>query len=446
MNSFVRLSILCSVLGSSLVGCSGKNAENPAPHEDLYPYLISDADSRKRIESYNKWSETSWDDCDLNDNYDRLHLLNSLLKFEETILKKIAARANARNDEGSAEGTIGVDPSAGYKKLNSLIYYTPKPQENVSTGAEATEVENQPDSDAVEYYWSRVEDVVTALDAPGGDRYLVPENLGWVQFYVSEAKRLASNDYWRVVAEWDFYTTEESVVHLVRMQKILKTLKSSDELVRAVEGEGLEFKLYWQKSQGFQWIEYYADSSSLYKQKNFDSFKRNVDAWVRLRYGWVTTSNELKDKKKLNIYMDAGEYSGGESQIVDWFSKTWIAISDSIELGIVWVDDDLTNRLNTLNLFPVNMIYTHDFTTTPYVSPGKTENKIVLPIGFRLTSFEHEMGHVLGLPDEYYTLWDSEKCRYRQYSSRANIMANSTLGKVLPKHGKRLKEIYGIED
>ncbi len=56
-------------------------------------------------------------------------------------------------------------------------------------------------------------------------------------------------------------------------------------------------------------------------------------------------------------------------------------------------------------------------------------------------SIAHEIGHVLGFRDQYYTLWDQDKCLYSIESNAADIMAISS-GRVLPYHWEALKQTY----
>lgn len=65
-----------------------------------------------------------------------------------------------------------------------------------------------------------------------------------------------------------------------------------------------------------------------------------------------------------------------------------------------------------------------------------------LPEITRAATISHEFGHVLGLGDEYYTVWASSKCQYTDYYDLGNIMSESGTGKVLPKHIEDLKKTY----
>jgi hypothetical protein len=59
-----------------------------------------------------------------------------------------------------------------------------------------------------------------------------------------------------------------------------------------------------------------------------------------------------------------------------------------------------------------------------------------------MKTFPHEFGHVLGFRDNYYTLWDSGSCVYKEQSNIGDIMSNHTSGQVLPRHWDVLKKTY----
>ncbi|MBC7742386.1 MAG: hypothetical protein H7061_09320 [Bdellovibrionaceae bacterium] len=57
-------------------------------------------------------------------------------------------------------------------------------------------------------------------------------------------------------------------------------------------------------------------------------------------------------------------------------------------------------------------------------------------------AFAHEFGHVMGLPDEYYTTWSEAECKYKIYSHPESIMSNHISGKPLARHWKMLADFY----
>jgi hypothetical protein len=57
-------------------------------------------------------------------------------------------------------------------------------------------------------------------------------------------------------------------------------------------------------------------------------------------------------------------------------------------------------------------------------------------------AFQHEMGHVLGFKDTYYTVWLPDSCTYREENNSADIMSNHRTGIVLSRHWEELDRAY----
>lgn len=74
-----------------------------------------------------------------------------------------------------------------------------------------------------------------------------------------------------------------------------------------------------------------------------------------------------------------------------------------------------------------------------FVSHSKKE--IHLFTYTRLATYRHEMGHVIGLPDEYYTTWQAGACEYYQNANEARIMSANT-GIVTPDNVARIRATY----
>ena len=59
-------------------------------------------------------------------------------------------------------------------------------------------------------------------------------------------------------------------------------------------------------------------------------------------------------------------------------------------------------------------------------------------------TFQHEMGHVLGFKDNYYTVWAPGACSYREEGNEADIMSNGGTGRVLDTHWEQLDRQYPV--
>jgi len=75
-----------------------------------------------------------------------------------------------------------------------------------------------------------------------------------------------------------------------------------------------------------------------------------------------------------------------------------------------------------------------------WVDTGTKE--IHITQGDHVKSIAHEFGHVLGLPDEYYSVWNENGCFYVNHFNPKNIMSQYTTGQVLQRHWDLLDKKY----
>jgi hypothetical protein len=131
------------------------------------------------------------------------------------------------------------------------------------------------------------------------------------------------------------------------------------------------------------------------------------------------------------LKMLAGDFSGGEKNF--WsFMKYWIGSSgEKISLKIVPSGADLYK-------FIVEPIYGGRAETSWKKHFLKLyPNKLTRTIA-------HELGHVFGFPDEYYTTYNYKTCKYKDEYNNGDIMSDSNSGIVMPEHWKTLKEKYPL--
>lgn len=71
------------------------------------------------------------------------------------------------------------------------------------------------------------------------------------------------------------------------------------------------------------------------------------------------------------------------------------------------------------------------------------QRKVLLFHNDSAKTIAHEIGHVLGFKDRYFTTWDAKRCVYTQSSLDTDIMSSHHTGSVLPEHWARLDREYG---
>ena len=63
----------------------------------------------------------------------------------------------------------------------------------------------------------------------------------------------------------------------------------------------------------------------------------------------------------------------------------------------------------------------------------------------RSLSIAHEIGHVLGFKDHYYSVWSREKCGYINQSLETDLMSDSSVGSVSDQEWNDLEDAYPVK-
>lgn len=138
------------------------------------------------------------------------------------------------------------------------------------------------------------------------------------------------------------------------------------------------------------------------------------------------------DPKTQTIYikMLAPEFAQKTSKLEQLFSGVWSTMGIKVE--IEWLSRAAENMFEIL---------LGDFGGRPFVAVDKRQ--MIMPPSTTSQDFSHEFGHVLGLPDQYYTRWNKFECEYIYEYDNSNIMSNHRAGGVVQKHHiEALQKVY----
>lgn len=167
------------------------------------------------------------------------------------------------------------------------------------------------------------------------------------------------------------------------------------------------------------------------RDKFISILKRNYES----SYGFYHNENVSRPSpKRISLRLNAGVFAGAEEAVSQAITSIWS--SAKIRLEIHWVD---------LNIFPGVYAFALGASTGERAYTDRTKKLVMLYPGGGITVIAHEIGHALGLSDEYYTLWDENKCEYELQIDEGNLMSIHQTGSVTPKAWKTLAEKYPVQ-
>lgn len=133
-------------------------------------------------------------------------------------------------------------------------------------------------------------------------------------------------------------------------------------------------------------------------------------------------------ERVFRLKLDAGDFREDKEKLRALLEKEWS--SPRHALRIEWVENDP-------QAYRVRAVFKTD---RSYVNHRE---RVMVIANFAFTrTVAHELGHVLGFDDHYYSVWNAQNCYYTQQSRLADLMSNSARGRLLPKHWRLLDQAY----
>lgn len=131
---------------------------------------------------------------------------------------------------------------------------------------------------------------------------------------------------------------------------------------------------------------------------------------------------------KFEVDLHAGDFEKSKDKVAAIFEREWR--SKGYSLKVNWVPKN-------------NEIYSLRANFRSGRSLVNHKAKVMLLANFAWTrTLAHELGHILGFDDHYYSIWNSKNCYYTQMSRLSDIMSNSEFGRVDIQHWKILEKAY----
>jgi hypothetical protein len=155
------------------------------------------------------------------------------------------------------------------------------------------------------------------------------------------------------------------------------------------------------------------------------------------------TPNELvvrNSQEEFLLPLDGKVFAGIESLIEKIIADIWqepngnaIAGSPAGKLKILWTESEPKAFRFVLSPEQGRAFVSYD------------EKIIQIFANPRKTTFAHEIGHVLGLKDNYFTVWNEETCEYTSWYREDDVMSDHEVGLTLPEHWEQLRQHYSLK-
>lgn len=133
-------------------------------------------------------------------------------------------------------------------------------------------------------------------------------------------------------------------------------------------------------------------------------------------------------KKQFEVDLVAGDFQGVKEKVAKIFENEWS--THGYKLKVNWVEKKIGAYTLRANFRSGRSLVNH-------------KEKVMFLANFAWTrTLAHELGHILGFDDHYYSVWNEKNCYYTQKSRLSDIMSNSEFGKVDLQHWKILDKAY----
>lgn len=256
-----------------------------------------------------------------------------------------------------------------------------------------------------------------------------PVNKFWLRLN-SDVRSLVTNDRSRILQGANLFLNYASLKFLEPLKTAINECVVESSCTRPVLSPELTsfvgsvpyYRFYLRKLD--------SEDESLDKRALVKRFHNRVSYDVMDNGFKLNSSIKRTSANEISLPLFTSDFEDSREQLQKYIEDVWK--NENIFIKINWVESAIEGVFK--------LLLGNGFGQRSYVVPSA---KIVsLFSGVRSKSIAHEIGHVIGFSDHYYTLWNYETCEYKNEYNEEDLMSVSDTGTVLPDEWEQINNSY----
>ncbi len=396
MKKFILIPLVISV-AFNLTACSRSDSDSKAldPHQKTYEGDVF----QKAQEIYQEMNSESFYECDSNQ-------ISTILKLAKTIEDK-----REKIIELNKKRISDLDSNIRQYKIGPHEFYDP------------TSTEEFEDKWYEERHsWKDVNEIYEKIAADSESDQWVSLN-GYVRSLIVEDSRRIEGSFHHNIQR-QLKTTVLNTYNIIKKchDDSTCTLPAFTEETLSWLNSDVYYKLIYKRLQ--------SDAIEFNKKRKWINWLRGrLDSSIKRFYLFEKNGSITVDSNKVILPLNLDIFAVGINQIKQLIEDSWSKFGISIQVAPTSNADEIF-RISISNMPNERVFVSFEEKLVQLYSPTRSRTLI------------HEMGHVLGLSERYYTWFNPDTCEYIYEANDADIMSTSTTGKVLPSHIEEIKKAY----